>query len=104
MATNLPSWCLIQFLEQLLKFPLIFALLKYVKSQRSYGFFDHKRADFLASKFWIFYHISASLNFIFEQNSYHYPEIQLNPRIRSPKIQLDVFSPMLVEFSLHPTP
>ena len=38
MATNLPSWFLIQFLEQLLKFLANFILLKYVKSQRSYGF------------------------------------------------------------------
>ena len=27
--------------------------------------FNHKRADFLASKFWIFHHISASLNSVF---------------------------------------
>ena len=38
MATNLPSCFLIQFLEQLLKFLVNFTLLKYVKSQRSYGF------------------------------------------------------------------
>ena len=55
MATNLPSCFLIQFLEQLLKFLGNFTLLKYVKSQRSYGFFNHKRADrvFLVLKFWI---------------------------------------------------
>ena len=39
MATNLPSCFFIQFLEQLLKFLVNFTLLKYVKSQRSYGFF-----------------------------------------------------------------
>ena len=38
MATNLPSLFLIQLLEQLLKFLPNFTLLKYVKSQRSYGF------------------------------------------------------------------
>ena len=34
MATNLSSCFLIQFLEQLLKFLVNFALLKYVKSQK----------------------------------------------------------------------
>ena len=38
MATNLPSFFFIQYLEQLLKFLVNFTLLKYVKSQRSYGF------------------------------------------------------------------
>ena len=38
MATNLPSCFSIQFLEQLLKFLVNFTLLKYVKSQRNYGF------------------------------------------------------------------
>ena len=38
MATNLPFCFFIQFLEQLLKFLVNFTLLKYVKSQRSYGF------------------------------------------------------------------
>ena len=38
MTTNLPSCFSIQFLEQLLKFLVNFTLLKYVKSQRSYGF------------------------------------------------------------------
>ena len=38
MATNLPSCFSTEFLEQLLKFLLNFTLLKYVKSQRSYGF------------------------------------------------------------------
>ena len=38
MATNLPSCFSIQFLEQLLKFLVNFTLLKYVESQRSYGF------------------------------------------------------------------
>ena len=38
MAAYLPSCFSIQFLEQLLKFLANFTLLKYVKSQRSYGF------------------------------------------------------------------
>ena len=54
MTTNLPSYFLIQFLEQLLKFLANSTLFKYVKSKRSYGFFNHRRADFSASKFWIF--------------------------------------------------
>ena len=37
MATNLPSCFFIQFLERLLRFLVNFTLLKYVKSQRSYG-------------------------------------------------------------------
>ena len=36
----------IQFLEQLLKFPVNFALLKYVKSQRSYCFLITKELIF----------------------------------------------------------
>ena len=47
MATNLPScFFLIQFLEQLLKFLANFTLLKYVKSQRSYGFLITKELTF----------------------------------------------------------
>ena len=46
MATNLPSCFSIEFLEQLLKFPVNFTLLKYVKSQRSYGFLIIKELIF----------------------------------------------------------
>ena len=46
MATNLPSYFSIQFLEQLLKFIANFTLLKYVKSQRSYGFLITKELIF----------------------------------------------------------
>ena len=46
MATNLPSCFSIQFLEQLLKFLVNFTLLKYVKSQRSYGFLITKELIF----------------------------------------------------------
>ena len=38
MATNLPSCFFIKFLEELLKFLVNFILLKYVKSQRRYGY------------------------------------------------------------------
>ena len=46
MATNLPSCFSIQFLEQLLKFLVNFTLLKYVKSQGSYGFLITKELIF----------------------------------------------------------
>ena len=46
MATNLPSCFTIEFLEQLLKFLVNFTLLKYVKSQRSYGFLITKELIF----------------------------------------------------------
>ena len=46
MATNLPSCFSIQFLEQLLKFLANFTLLKYLKSQRSYGFLITKELIF----------------------------------------------------------
>ena len=46
MATNLPFCFSIQFLEQLLKFLVNFTLLKYVKSQRNYGFLTTKELIF----------------------------------------------------------
>ena len=46
MATNLPSCFFIQLLEQLLKFLVNFTLLKYVKSQRNYGFLITKELIF----------------------------------------------------------
>ena len=46
MATNLPSCFSIQFLEQLLKFLVNFTLLKYVESQRNYGFLITKELIF----------------------------------------------------------
>ena len=73
MATNLPSCFFIQLLEQLLKFLVIFALLKYVKSQRRYGFLITKELIFgfqiLDSKD----HFSASLN----QKRFYYQIINL---------------------------
>ena len=56
MATNLPSCFLIQFLEQLLKSLVNFPLVKYVKSQRRYGFFFGFQILGLKD------HFSASLN------------------------------------------
>ena len=46
MATNLPSCFPIHFLEQLLKFLVNVTLLKYVKSQRSYGLLITKELIF----------------------------------------------------------
>ena len=46
MATNLPFCFFTQFLEQLLKVLTNFTLLKYVKSQRSYGFLITKKLIF----------------------------------------------------------
>ena len=46
MATNLLSCFFIQFLEQLPKFLVNFTLLKYVKSQISYGFLITKELIF----------------------------------------------------------
>ena len=46
MATNLPSCFSIEFLELLLKFLVNFTLLKYVKSQRRYGFLITKELIF----------------------------------------------------------
>ena len=45
-ATNLPSCFSIQFLEQLLKFLVNCTLLKYIKSQRNYGFLITKELIF----------------------------------------------------------
>ena len=46
MATNVPSCFFIQFSEQLLKFLGNLTLLKYVTSQRSYGFLITKELIF----------------------------------------------------------
>ena len=46
METNLQSCFSVQFLEQRLKFLVNFTLLKYVKSQRSYGFLITKELIF----------------------------------------------------------
>ena len=62
MATNLPSCFSIEFLEQLLKFRVNFTLLKYVKSQRSYGFLITKELIFGFQILDLNDHFSASLN------------------------------------------
>ena len=61
MATNLPSSFFIQFLEQLLRFLVNFTLLKYVKSQRSYGFLITKELIFGFQILDLKDHFSASL-------------------------------------------
>ena len=62
MATNLSSCFLFQFLEQLLKFLVNFTLLKYVKSQRSYGFLITKELIFGFQILDLKDHFSASLS------------------------------------------
>ena len=64
MVTNLPFCFFIQFLEQLLKFLANFTLLKYVKSQRSYGFLITKKLIFDFQILDLKVHFSASLRFI----------------------------------------
>ena len=61
MATNLPSCFPIEFLEQHLKFLANFTLLKYVKSQRSYGFLITKELIFGFQIFDLEDHFSTSL-------------------------------------------
>ena len=63
MATNLPSCFSIQFLEQLLKFLVNFTLLKYAKSQRSYGFLITKELIFDFQILDLKDHFSVSLTF-----------------------------------------
>ena len=62
MAINLQSCFSIEFLEQLLKFLVNFTLLKYVKSQRSYGFLITKELIFGFQILDLKDHFSASLN------------------------------------------
>ena len=62
MATNLPYCFFIQFLEQLVNFLVNFTLLKYVKSQRSYGFLTTKELIFGFQILDLKDHFSASLN------------------------------------------
>ena len=61
MATDLPSCFYIEFLEHL-KFLVNFTLLKYVKSQRSYGFLITKELIFGFQILDLKDHFSASLN------------------------------------------
>ena len=68
MATNLPSYFSIQFLAQLLKFQVNFTLLKYVKSQRSYGFLITKELIFGFRILDLKDHLSASLKSVHFSN------------------------------------
>ena len=61
MARNLPPCFFIQFLEQLLKCLVNVTLLKYVKSQRSYGFLSTKELMFGFQILDLKDHFSASL-------------------------------------------
>ena len=61
LLSNLPSCFSIEFLEQLLKFLVNFTLLKYVKSQRSYGFLITKELIFGFQILDLKDHFSASL-------------------------------------------
>ena len=61
MATNLPSCFSIEFLEQLLQFLVNVPLLKYVKSERSYGFLITKELIFGFQILDLKDHFSASL-------------------------------------------
>ena len=61
MATCLPCCFSIEFLEQLLKFLVNFTLLKFVKSQRSYGFLITKELIFSFQILDLKDHFSASL-------------------------------------------
>ena len=64
MATNLPSYFSIQFLEHLLEFVVNFTLFKYVKSRRNYGFLITKELIFGFQILDLKDHFSASLNLI----------------------------------------
>ena len=64
MIASLPSYFSIQFLEQLLKFLVNFALLKYVKPQRSYDFLITKELIFGLQILDLKDHFSASLSII----------------------------------------
>ena len=81
MATDLPSCFAIQFLEQLLKFLLNFALLKKGNFQRSYDFLITKELTFWLPNFF-FFHFSSSLS-IFDSYCYDLPlcdiTLALNP-------------------------
>ena len=67
MATNLPSCFSIEFLEQLLKFLVNFTLLKYVMSQRSYGFLITNELIFGFQILDLKDHFSASFIVLFKQ-------------------------------------
>ena len=81
METNLPSCFSIQFLEQLLKFLVNFNLLKYVKSQRSYGFLNTKELIFGFQILDLKDHFSASLIIYLKVRSHDPILVQLSFQI-----------------------
>ena len=83
MATNLPSCSSIQFLEQLMKFLVNFTLLKYVKSQRSYGFLITKELIFGFQILDLKDHFSASLRCLLSREN-------LNSALSASYIQMDI--------------
>ena len=97
MATNLPSCSLIQFLEQLLKFLINCTLLKYVKSQRSYGFLITKELAFGFKILDLKDHFSASLRerIFFLWNH----EGLINPKTSDFKFYVQIFDIILVDFN-----
>ena len=81
MATNLPSCFFIQFSEQLLKFLVNFTLLKYVKSQRSYGFLITKELIFGFQILYLKDHFSATLTqtiWLFGQFDFHPMDLRVS--------------------------
>ena len=89
MATNLPSCFFIQFLEQLLKFLVNFTLLKYVKSQRNYGFLITKELIFGFQILDLKDHFSASIN-MFMIKSPVFPVIFLEGPLSKLKFESNV--------------
>ena len=80
MPTNLPFYFFIQFLEQLLKFLANFTLLKYVKSQRSYGFLITKKLIFGFQILDLKVHFSVSLTIVNLNKATHILGLKLNFR------------------------
>ena len=89
MATNLPSCFSIQFLAQLLKFLANFTLLKYVKSQRSYGFLITKELILGFRILDLKDHFSASLTGPFKPVDH----VKYEGQVRSQHLLFVQFSP-----------
>ena len=104
MATNLPSWFLIQFLEQLLRFLVNFSLLKYVKSQRSYGFLIKKELIFGFQILDLKDHFSASLNvvsFMWDVTEYQALTVLPDPLLGSEKMEKNTGANLTLRWSSH---
>ena len=80
MATNLPSCFSIQCLAHLPKFPANVTLLKYVKSQRSYGFLITKEPIFGFGILDLKDHFSASLT-LFDMGGALWPPKMFLPTV-----------------------